>query len=463
MILKINYLRYFKIISFSFSILFVSNVDAQAVKLSGCIQNPFKDKVEIWGPKRFYKVIDLKDGCFSDSLQIEINGEYTFSDGNESTALYLEHGYDLNITLDTKEFDETITYEGIGEKPNNFFAKYFLYNEQKEVGYKTKGSMTEQEYFNHQSDFYKGLFQLLTDAKLENKKFEDSQKNRFKYEMFNNVLNKSGDSYFNKESNEEISDYLLSTLSTIDFKDTVLYKSNNYFKNCLNNYFKVGIVANNKECIHLFENELTGLQRKIITNLIARGISFYSEDQIEANYQALTRIVKDDKELAKYTELYNKINSLVKGNPSPSFSYKSIDGDTVSLNDLEGKLVYIDVWATWCGPCKAQFPYLKKLEEDYRAMDVAFVSISIDNPKSEDKWRKMVQDKELKGIQLIAENAWKSSFAQDYVIRGIPRFILLDKNGNIISPFAPQPAIYDESGNAISNKEINDLLDEHLN
>ena len=262
---------------------------------------------------------------------------------------------------------------------------------------------------------------------------------------------------------EEISDYLLSTLSTIDFKDTVLYKSNNYFKNCLNNYFKVGIVANNKECIHLFENELTGLQRKIITNLIARGISFYSEDQIEANYQALTRIVKDDKELAKYTELYNKINSLVKGNPSPSFSYKSIDGDTVSLNDLEGKLVYIDVWATWCGPCKAQFPYLKKLEEDYRAMDVAFVSISIDNPKSEDKWRKMVQDKELKGIQLIAENAWKSSFAQDYVIRGIPRFILLDKNGNIISPFAPQPAIYDESGNAISNKEINDLLDEHLN
>ena len=176
MILKINYLRYFKIISSSFLILFVSNVSAQAVKLSGCIKNPFKDKVEIWGPKRFYKVIDLKDGCFSDSLQIEINGEYTFSDGNESTALYLEHGYDLNVTLDTKEFDETITYKGIGEKPNNFFAKYFLYNERKGVGYKTKESMTEQEYFNHQSDFYNGLFQLLTDAELENKKFEDSQK-----------------------------------------------------------------------------------------------------------------------------------------------------------------------------------------------------------------------------------------------------------------------------------------------
>ena len=119
--------------------------------------------------------------------------------------------------------------------------------------------------------------------------------------------------------------------------------------------------------------------------------------------------------------------------------------------------------ATWCGPCIAQFPYLIKLEEEYRDKDVAFVSISIDNPKNEDKWRKMVKDKELKGIQLLAENAWSSSFAEDYVIRGIPRFILLDKKGYIISPFAPQPAIYDDNGKPISNKEINNLLDKYLN
>ena len=106
---------------------------------------------------------------------------------------------------------------------------------------------------------------------------------------------------------------------------------------------------------------------------------------------------------------------------------------------------------------------LIKLEEDYRDKDVAFVSISIDNPKNEDKWRKMVKDKELKGIQLLAENAWGSSFAKDYVIRGIPRFILLDKKGYIISPFAPQPATYDDNGNPISNKEIHDLLDKNLN
>jgi thiol-disulfide isomerase/thioredoxin len=463
MILKINYLRYFKLISFYLSILYFSNVNGQGVKLSGCIKNPNKDKVEIWGPKRFYKVIDLVEGCFSDSLKIEISGEYTFSDGNESTAMYLENGYNLNISLDTKEFDETIIYKGIGEKPNNFFAKYYLYNEQKEISYKLKVSMTEQEYFNRLNEYYKGLFQLIDDSKLDNKKFEVYQKDRFKYEMLNNILGKSGDSYFSNQSIDEINNYVLSTLKTLDFNNDSLYKSSNYFKNCFNNYYKLGLIANNQECINSFDNELTELQRKFITSLIARGISFYSEDNIEANYQALTRIVKDNKELAKYTDLYNKIKSLEKGNPSPSFSNKSIDGDTVSLMDLEGKLVYIDVWATWCGPCKAQFPYLKKLEEEYRGKDVTFVSISIDDPKSEDKWRKMVKDEELKGIQLIAENAWKSSFAQDYVIRGIPRFILLDKKGNIISPFAPQPAIYDDNNKPVSNKEINNLLDEYLN
>lgn len=435
----------------------------QVVKFSGCIKNPNNEEVTIYGPNRFKKVIKLSEGCFSDNLKIETSGEYMFSDGNESTTLYFEKGYDLNITLDTKEFDESIIYKGIGNKPNNFLAKYYLYEEQNVLGYKTKESMTELEYFNYQSDYFKGLYQLLSDTELENKKFEDSQKNRFKYEMLNNILSKSGNSYFNNLTSKKINDYVSSTLNTIDLKDTSLYKSDNYYKNFLNNYYKVGLVANNIQCINSFENELSSIQRETITYQIARGISFYSDDNIDSNYKALTRIVKDDKELAKYTDIYNKIKSLVKGSPSPSFSYKSINGDTVSLKDLVGKLVYIDVWATWCGPCKAQFPFLIKLEEDYRDKDVAFVSISIDNPKDEDKWRKMVKDKELKGIQLLAENAWSSSFAKDYVIRGIPRFILLDKKGYIISPFAPRPATYDDNGNPISNKEIHDLLDKNLN
>ena len=134
----------------------------QMVKFSGCIENPNNEEVAIYGPNRYRKVIKLSEGCFSDTLMVP-RGNYSFSDGNESTALYLEPGYDLKISLNTEQFDETIIYKGIGDKPNNFLAKYYLYNEQKVLGYKTKESMTELEYFNHQSDYFKGLYQLLSD------------------------------------------------------------------------------------------------------------------------------------------------------------------------------------------------------------------------------------------------------------------------------------------------------------
>ena len=68
------------------------------------------------------------------------------------------------------------------------------------------------------------------------------------------------------------------------------------------------------------------------------------------------------------------------------------------------------------------------------------MSISIDEPKDYDKWKAMVSDKELGGIQLMADNNWNSKFVKDYAILGIPRFILIDPQGNIVSADAPRPS-----------------------
>ncbi len=108
------------------------------------------------------------------------------------------------------------------------------------------------------------------------------------------------------------------------------------------------------------------------------------------------------------------------------------------MEDLKGKLVYIDVWATWCGPCKGELPHLKKLEKAFHWKKVHFVSISVD--ENEAAWKKMVKEKKLGGIQLHADKAWSSDFVKAYKINGIPRFILLDKKGNIITADAPRPS-----------------------
>lgn len=140
---------------------------------------------------------------------------------------------------------------------------------------------------------------------------------------------------------------------------------------------------------------------------------------------------------------------LPKGAVSPDFvGYENYNGEKTSLSDLKGKYVYIDVWATWCGPCKAEIPALKEVEKKYHGKNIAFVSMSIDDDRSHGgsweqankDWKKMVKDKELGGIQIIAPNGWKSEFVKNYRINGIPRFILLDPEGKIVSPSAPRPS-----------------------
>ena len=147
-----------------------------------------------------------------------------------------------------------------------------------------------------------------------------------------------------------------------------------------------------------------------------------------------------------------------KGTPSPAFSnYENDNGSKSSLSDFRGKFVYIDVWATWCGPCKAEIPSLKKLESQYKTKNIEFISISVDDArrsgsmeKAHTAWKTMVNDKQLTGTQLFTGNGWKTDFIQDFKINAIPRFLLIDPKGDIIDADAPRP----------SSKRLIELLNE---
>lgn len=130
---------------------------------------------------------------------------------------------------------------------------------------------------------------------------------------------------------------------------------------------------------------------------------------------------------------------LAKGKASPKFeNLENYNGGTTSLYDFKGKFVYIDVWATWCKPCLGQIPALKDLEKEYEGKDIVFVSISSDRPDKHEEWKNMIKTKGMGGEQLFAgENV---SFFQEYQISSIPRFIFIDKEGNIYNNNAPRPS-----------------------
>ncbi|MEI6866208.1 TlpA disulfide reductase family protein [Flavicella sp.] len=163
--------------------------------------------------------------------------------------------------------------------------------------------------------------------------------------------------------------------------------------------------------------------------------SAFAKAELKSNEELYTTLTEN------YTEQHNllKSTSTSKGSPSPKFSgYENYKGGKNSLEDFRGKYVYIDVWATWCGPCIQQIPFLQTLEENYHDKNIEFVSISIDKQNLKNTWKQMISDKKMTGVQLFADG--DQSFSRAYKISGIPRFILIDPQGNIVEANAPRPS-----------------------
>lgn len=153
------------------------------------------------------------------------------------------------------------------------------------------------------------------------------------------------------------------------------------------------------------------------------------------------------------------IDAVVVGEQAPNFTHEDINGSQISLNQFLGKYVYIDFWATWCGPCIKETPYFEQLKKEYKGKDIVFLSVSMDDNKK--KWREYVRKKEMTGYQLYAggTDVKPTSYyvirkgIGDMVVMGVPAFVIIDKEGKVVDKWAPRPS---------KEKKIRKELDELL-
>ena len=328
-----------KLVFMLFAIILVNNSFAQEkFTIKANISNRNGDVLFVKNNNTIVKEIKVDgSGYFNSTFDIK-EGMYQLYDGKEYTDVYLKNGFNLSLTLDAKNFDESILYNGTGAAENNYLAKKVL--ESSDSNFEELLVLTPEE--------------------------------------------------FTKKINEK---------QTAD----------------------IAVLEKGK-----YDPSFIALQKK------AMGMELFQMKMEFKNKQAQL-----------------KLNNA----PSPTFNYVNIDGKKTKLEDLRGKYVYIDVWATWCGPCRGEIPFLAKVEEKYKEKNIAFVSISVDEDKDFDKWKKFVSDKQLGGIQLFADKNWNSEFITALGINSIPRFILIDPKGVVVNSDADRP----------SDPKLQEKLDSLLN
>jgi peroxiredoxin len=118
-----------------------------------------------------------------------------------------------------------------------------------------------------------------------------------------------------------------------------------------------------------------------------------------------------------------------KGQPAPQISLSDMTGAQVSLSDLKGKVVLIDFWASWCGPCRFNNPRLVKLYQKYHENGFEILGVSVDNNGL--NWKEAVRQDKLDWIQVNDNKGWDGSAAKTYDVNAIPASFLVDKDGVI--------------------------------
>lgn len=168
---------------------------------------------------------------------------------------------------------------------------------------------------------------------------------------------------------------------------------------------------------------------------LVREMQKVSDKMKLSAFKSKIALLKTEHYKTAVNKMLQHLMSFGKGDVAVDFTVVDMAGNAVKLSSLKGKVIYVDIWATWCGPCMQEMPHFEKLKLQYKDNpDVVFVSLSIDD--SEKPWRQSVEGRKADGYQ------WQINRTklQAYNIVGIPRSLLIDKDFKMVDMDAPMPS-----------------------
>ena len=398
-------------------------------------------------------------GNFRGLVEVETDGYYFFQVGRSYTTVRFKKGQNVHVSIDASDFFKSIIYSGDLKKENN-------YNVSKSKLRANLVGDTKEYFVVPLNDFLPKiektrdtLFSLLANSELSQKDTE-LEKKIIKYEYLQTYNSYQKFYNYHKKVDAVLPDGYYSPILGINTDDDEIFKNSRAYRNLIIENFRLSSKRemtkdSSLTIIDFVKNKINGLKsvdiREQIASMLIRQMKEDNEN-LEDDYNEIMKLFVSDRMKEKLTLRYKSAKFTTAGAASIDFNYENFDGGMTSLGDLRGKIVYVDVWATWCGPCIKEMPGLKELVKEYAKKDIEFVSISIDGKNDYDKWKKMVPEKNVGGIQLYDTDGLDSEFMKAFSVSLIPRFMMIDAEGKIITAKAPSP----------SSKDVRGFINSHL-
>ncbi|GJM63298.1 hypothetical protein PEDI_38500 [Persicobacter diffluens] len=397
------------------------------------------------------------------SINISAAGFSVLGCGNTYTDLYLEPGYNLKIQRDTA--NQAFLFEGKGAQENIYWQAVRNYKVNKLFPFfLDKQLQPLDEYINFLQQYQNGLdslhdvllHSLSFSPENERKFFALNQCYSFIGKMEYAILHDVNDSESWKTLYQD-GDFLLDAdLLASNYHD---YKYGLYYyyrmmvktvpesKGNLSAFRAVADFINNQDFSEIFKEFF--LATHITKTIQSGGIT----PEVTNVYEDFKKKYPESKYYLKLNALYTEFLNQLPGLDAKDIQMVNVDDEPVSLSDFKGKHLYIELWATWCGPCITEIPHLTGLQKKFSNDDeIVFIMLSLDQDKT--KWKSFVQEKMTANcIQVILkDNQAKEEFFRHYNNTAIPRGILIDSNKKVVDFFAPRP----------SSKEAEELIERAL-